>query len=124
MINIVSNECEVTSSWNKARTRENAGIRTMTAEQHRAVSMLALYRYKLQGQPDCFDNGNRAAVRYFEKFFVNALPIMLRTASLPTLDLAADFRDNLGWQSINNKVIKYLDYIDRRFGTWYAPMAA
>ena len=85
--------------------------------------MLALYRYKLQGQQDYFDNGNTASVRYFEKFFQNSLPIMLRAVRLPALDLSEEFHDNPAWNVINSKIIKYLDYIDRKFGTWYAPLS-
>ena len=50
----------IKTSWNKFRTLDNAEIKTMTSEQHRAVSMLALYRFKFQGQRDYFDNGNCA----------------------------------------------------------------
>lgn len=113
----------IKTSWNKFRTLDNAEIKTMTSEQHRAVSMLALYRFKFQGQRDYFDNGSYSSVRYFEKFFLNSLPVMLRSVCLPALDLSCEFYDGLGWDAINTKIIKYLDYIDRKFGTWYAPLS-
>ena len=48
---------------------------------------------------------------------------MLRSVCLPALDLSCEFYDGLGWGAINTKIIKYLDYIDRKFGTWYAPLS-
>ena len=109
--------------WNVRRTIDNATIHTMTDSQHRTISMLAYYKHMFERNVDTIFNGNNVGLKIYSNFFLKSLPIMLRTAGLPELNLQRRFTE-YDAEAINSDVESYLKYIDRKFGTWYAPMAA
>ena len=113
-----------TSHWNLDRFKYNNSIKEMSESQHRAVSMLTYYRRSFIRNIDSFKTEHTVSRKIYTRFFLNSLPIMLRSSNLPELDLRKRFIGTPDGNGIVEDVDGYLRYIDRKYGTWYAPYAA
>lgn len=113
-----------TSHWDIERFVFNNSIKEMSESQHRAISMLSYYRRAFIRNKEGFEMDNYIAKKIYTNFFLKSLPIMLRSSNLPELNLERRFTGTLDSNGIINDIDGYLRYIDRRFGTWYAPKAA
>ena len=113
-----------TSHWDLDRFKYNNSIKEMSESQHRAVSMLTYYRRNFIHNMDSFETEHTISRKIYTGFFLNSLPIMLRSSNLPELNLKNRFIGTPDSNGIVEDVDGYLRYIDRKFGTWYAPCAA
>ena len=118
--------------WAINRAKENSLNNKLSETQHSALAILAKYRHDFHCSEECIYYGNYDKINKFKNFFVDLMPIMLRSAGLPELNLEAFFEtanDNICyWEAsidtgelINKKIEDYLLRIDWDYGTNYAP---
>jgi len=115
---------------------QNANVSGLTVQQHTALSILCRYRHNFHSNTEAITCGLEKGQK-LENFFRKSMPIMLRSANLPGLDVSEEL-DALAdaltrkdkytattqlalLEMINLKIENFLREIDFRNGTSYAP---
>lgn len=133
--------------WNRNRMQRCAESEELTEIQHTALAILSAYRHQMHCGKSEFFKAKSGLKEKFSNFVTYAMPIMLRQAGLPPLNLETNLRympddemaKELGLEGefldlarstceaeaerLNRAIEGYLEGIDRRTHntTWYAP---
>lgn len=106
------------------RNARQAKNENLSAAQHQALAMLCTYRHKIHSHARDVAEGESHLSANCIQFIRNLMPVMLRQASLPAMELPIEcFNriDEAALEQINAKIEEYLQAIDESYGTQYAP---
>ena len=96
----------------------------LTPAQHKALALFCTYRHKIHSHLQDVAEGKSHLSENCTVFLRQFMSVMLRQASLPELNLPSaglSGADEAYYETVNTKMEEYLQTIDERYGTQYAP---
>lgn len=129
---IINSEQNGNNTYVVTLNRNNARCSALTSSQHTALALITGMRHKLHCMNGWMLRLPKDEVQFVVGFFDNLLPIMLRGASLPPLEIHIDdVKESLkgneesvtdtAIELVNSEVENYLGKIDAAYGTAYCP---
>ena len=111
-----------------SRINKNLGS-GLTGEQHTALMILTQYRHNLHKSRESYETLEKDTKNSLRSFFLNQMNRLLKTASLPELNIRFFLIDHIDGDEmrtayideINEQIEVYLDNIDKKYGTMYCP---
>lgn len=112
--------------------KSNAQCSALTSAQHTALALIAGMRHRMHCMSDWMLRLPKDEVQLVVGFFDKLLPILLRGASLPPMEIHIDevkeslkggeeYMTKAAIELVNSEVEDYLERIDGKYGTAYCP---
>ena len=133
MIKIYRNEHEKVAKYASIRNKTNAAVyNSLDKKQHTALAIVANMRHELHGTGDWYFSVPLEERKRTFNFFSKLMPILLRTAGLPQMEIHMDLLERKitcnnndeakeAIEKINTEIEGYLSKVDQAYGTEYCP---